>query len=65
MSADFHFLVPERFHKKMVQIGRVVSEKTRFEFLYVLDLGPRSRNDFAFNTHIPSYIQLDDRPYLL
>ena len=25
--------------------GSVVSEKIRFEFLYVHDLGPRSRND--------------------
>ena len=40
-----HFLVPESFHKKLVQIGKVVSEKIRFEFLYVHDLGPRSRNN--------------------
>ena len=45
MSSDFHFLVPEIFHKKFVQIGKVVSEKILFEFLYVHDLGPRSRND--------------------
>ena len=46
MSSDFHFLVPESFHKKnLVQIGTVASEKIRFEFLYVHDLGPRSRND--------------------
>ena len=45
ISSDFHFLVPESFHKKMVQIGTVVSEKIRFEFLYVHDLGQRSRND--------------------
>ena len=45
MSSDFHFLVPESFHKKLIQIGTVVSEKIRFEFLYVHDLGPRSRND--------------------
>ena len=31
--------------KNLVQIGKAVSEKTRFEFLYVHDLGPRSRND--------------------
>ena len=31
--------------KKMVQIGTVVSEKILFEFLYVHDLGLRSRND--------------------
>ena len=45
MSSDLHFLVPKSFHKKMVQIGTVASEKIRFEFLYVQDLGPRSRND--------------------
>ena len=46
MLSDFHFLVPKSFHKKLVQIGKVVSEKIRFEFLYVHDLGPRSINDF-------------------
>ena len=45
MSSDFHFLVPESFHKNLVQIGKVVFEKIRFESLYVHDLGPRSRND--------------------
>ena len=45
MSSDFHFLVSESFHKNLVQIGTVVSVKTRFEFLYVQDLGQRSRND--------------------
>ena len=45
MSSDFHFLVPESFHKKLVQIVNVVSEKIWFEFLYVHDLRPRSRND--------------------
>ena len=45
VSSDFHFHVPESFHKKLVQIGKVVSEKIRFEFLYVHDLGPRTRND--------------------
>ena len=45
MSSDFYFLVPESFHKNLVQIGKVVSEKIWFEFLYVHDLGPRSKND--------------------
>ena len=45
MSSDFHLLGPESFHKKLVQIGTVVSEKIEFEYLYVHDLGPRSRND--------------------
>ena len=33
------------FIKNLVQIGTVVSEKILFEFLYVHNLGPRSRND--------------------
>ena len=33
------------FIKNLVQIVTVVSEKIRLEFLYVHDLGPRSRND--------------------
>ena len=33
------------FIQNLVQIGTVASEKIRFEFLYVHDLGPRSRND--------------------
>ena len=45
MLSDFHFLVPESFQQKIVQIGKVDSEKFRFDFLYVHDLGPRSRND--------------------
>ena len=31
--------------QNFVQDDSVVSEKIRFEFLYVHDLGPRSRND--------------------
>ena len=45
MSSDLHFRVPESFHKNLVQIGTVVSQKIKFEFLHVHDLGPRSRND--------------------
>ena len=45
MSADFHFLVLKAFKQSLVQIGTVVSEKIQFEFLYLHDLGPRSRND--------------------
>ena len=33
------------FIQSLVQISTVVSEKIRFEFLYVHFLGPRSRND--------------------
>ena len=50
MSSDFHLLVPESFHKKFGSncqffFLKVVSEKIRFEFSHVHDLGPRSRND--------------------
>ena len=41
----FSFPCTESFHKKLVQIGTVVSEKILFEFLYVHILGPRSSND--------------------
>ena len=46
MLTNFHFLVPKSFHiQNLVQNGPVVSEKIWVEFLYVHDLGPRSRND--------------------
>ena len=46
MSSDFHFLVPETLHTKFGS-DRHSSffRKSGFEFLYVHDLGPRSRND--------------------
>ena len=47
-SSDFHFLNSlylKAFIQNSVHIGRVVSEKVQFEFLYVHDLGPRPRND--------------------
>ena len=41
----FIFLYLKAFIKNLVQISTVASEKIRFEFLYVHDLGPRIRND--------------------
>ena len=41
----FISLYLKAFIKNLVQIGKVVSEKIRFEFLYLHNLGPRSRND--------------------
>ena len=41
----FISLYLKAFIKILVQIGKVVSEKIRFEFLYVHDVGPRSRNN--------------------
>ena len=35
----FIFLVPESFHKNLVQIGKVGSEKIRFEFCIYTTLG--------------------------
>ena len=45
MLTNFHFLVPESFQTKLSSEWPAVSEKIRFEFLYVHDLGPRSSND--------------------
>ena len=41
----FVFLFMKAFIQNLVQNGKVFSEKIRFEFLYVDDLGKRSRND--------------------
>ena len=54
MSSDFHYL--KAFIQSLVQIGTVVSGKIQFEFLYVHDLGPRSRNDLDLQySHIFIY----------
>ena len=45
MSSDLLSLYLKAFIKNLVQIGKEASEKIRFEFLYVHNLGPRSRND--------------------
>ena len=42
----FNFHVPESLSiRNLVKNGPVVSEKSKFKFSYVNDLGPRSRND--------------------
>ena len=41
----FISLYLKAFIQNLLQNGTVVSEKIWFEFLYVNDLGPRSRND--------------------
>ena len=44
------------FIQSFGQIGTVVSEKIQFEFLYVHDLWPRSRNDLDLQySHIVIY----------
>ena len=47
MSSLFISLYLKAFIQNLVQNGTVVSEKNRFKFVYVHDLGPRSRNDLG------------------
>ena len=54
MSSDLHFLVPESFKQKLVQIGTEVSEKIQFEFLYLHTFGQGQEITLTFNTHISS-----------
>ena len=43
--ASCHQIFISLYLKAFIKISTVVSEKIRFEFLYVHDLGPMSRND--------------------
>ena len=53
----FISLYLKAFIQSMVQIGTVVSEKIQFKFLYVFDLGPRSRNSLDLQkSHIFIYL---------
>ena len=45
LLSDFFSLYLKAFKHSLIQISTEVSEKIRFEFLYVRNLGPRSRND--------------------
>ena len=51
------------FIQNLVQNGSVVSEKIRFEFLTVHDLGPRSRNDLDLQ-YSHAFINSFSCPYL-
>ena len=54
--SDFYFLVPESFRTKLIQVCTVVSERIQFEFLYVNDLRPKTRNDIDLQySHIFIY----------
>ena len=55
MSSDFISLYLKACIQNRVQIGKVVSEKIRFEFLYVHHLGPRSSNDLDLQ-YSPTFI---------
>ena len=61
-SCDQHHVISnislyrKAFIQGLVQFGIVVSEKIQFEFLYVHDIGPRSRNDLDLQySHIFIY----------
>ena len=49
MLIHFHLLVPKSLHTQLFKNGSGVSEKSRFKFSYVNDLGPRSRNDLEYS----------------
>ena len=52
----FISLYLKAFIQRFGQIGTAVSEKIQFEFLYVHDIGPRSRNDLDLQySHIFIY----------
>ena len=57
MSSDFHFLVPESFHKKFGSDWQ--KRKSGLNFCTYTTLAQGQEMTLTFNTHIPSYIQLD------
>ena len=60
----FISLYLKAFMKNLVQIGKVVSEKkSGLNFCMYRTLGQGQEMTLTFNTHIPSYIQLDDCSY--
>ena len=52
----FISLYRKAFIKKLVQIGKVVSEEIRLEFCMYTTLGKGQEMTLTFNTHVPSYI---------
>ena len=55
MLRNFLSLYLKAFIQNLVQNGPVVSEKIRFEFLYVHELGPRSSNDLDLGPRLCKY----------
>ena len=51
LSSDFHFLVPEIFIQNLVQIGKVVSEKSGLNYCMYTTLGQGQVMTLTFNTH--------------
>ena len=61
----FISLYLKAFIQNLVQIGKVVPEKILFEFYMYTTLDQGQVMTLTFNTHIPSYIQLDVCTYQL
>ena len=51
MLINFSFPCTKNSIQNLVENGPVVSEKSKFQFLYVNNLGPRSGNDIDLHTH--------------
>ena len=45
MLINFHFPVPQSTYKVWLKMAQWFLNKSKFQFLYVNNLGPRSRND--------------------
>ena len=63
MSSDFHFLVPESFHKKFGLDRHSSLRKSGLNFCVFMTFGQGQEKTLTSNTHILSYIQLDDCSY--
>ena len=58
--ASCHQIFISLYLKAFIKIWFRPAKKIRFEFLYVHTLAQGQKMTLTFNTHIPSYIQLDD-----
>ena len=65
ISSDFHFLVPESLHTKYGSDKHRSLRKSGLNFCMRMTFGQGQVMALTFNTHIPSYIQLDVCSYQL
>ena len=64
MSLVFISLYLKAFIQNLIQKGTAVSEKVRFEFLYVYNLGTSQVMTLTFNTHIQFMMDWSPRCYI-
>ena len=55
MSSDFHFLVPESFHKKWFRSAHKFLRKPCFNFCMHTTLGQGQEMTLTFSTHLPIF----------